>query len=573
MAWFKNLSIFKKIFFAFGTVCCLCIMLGIYTFATLRSITAKSVNVSEFSIPSLIDIGTVRAGVNAERRQTLEMLLCQTPSCTAEHSANRAKAISDYQNALKPMDTLIVGAEDREGFQKFLTAAKTYQDISDRGVALLAAGKTGEALDLLTSEATRTVLDDTIAAAEVGVQRHAKDGIASSEEVTHASNRATWINIVIMLLIVLFSAMIGMLLTRLIASPLQAVTTALEAMATKDLTANVEVSGTDEIGRLGLALNKSVASMRGVLKSVTHGVNTLSAAAEELSVRSTQTSGNTQTETSKINQIAAAAQEMTATIGEISHNAESAANAGRQSAETANTGGTVMQAAAETMEQVSTATNSVAEKMNSLAHRSEEIGKVVNVIQEISEQTNLLALNAAIEAARAGEHGRGFAVVAGEVRRLAERTKGATEEISGTIRSIQEETRQTLEVMTESRSAVETGRGETANAHANLKAIIESSRQVEDMIQLIATAATEQASASGEISESASSISHLAVENSQASVETAEACKGLSKLASDLESIVIQFHLEDEHQSGGTFAGRSQPALNPILRPANSQPV
>ena len=116
-----------------------------------------------------------------------------------------------------------------------------------------------------------------------------------------------------------------------------------------------------------------------------------------------------------------------------------------------------MQAAATTMEKIAAATSSVSEKMTSLAHRSEEIGKVVNVIQEISEQTNLLALNAAIEAARAGEHGRGFAVVAGEVRRLAERTKGATEEIAGTIRSIQEETRDTLEVMEESRTAVETG--------------------------------------------------------------------------------------------------------------------
>jgi methyl-accepting chemotaxis protein len=82
------------------------------------------------------------------------------------------------------------------------------------------------------------------------------------------------------------------------------------------------------------------------------------------------------------------------------------------------------------MEKISTATGTVSEKMASLAERSEEIGKVVSVIQEISEQTNLLALNAAIEAARAGEHGRGFAVVAGEVRRLAERTKSATEEIA-----------------------------------------------------------------------------------------------------------------------------------------------
>jgi len=169
---------------------------------------------------------------------------------------------------------------------------------------------------------------------------------------------------------------------------------------------------------------------------------------------------------------------MTATIGEISNNAESAATASRTSAETATRGGDVMQAAAHTMEKIAAATSSVSERMTSLSHRSEEIGNVVNVIQEISEQTNLLALNAAIEAARAGEHGRGFAVVAGEVRRLAERTKGATEEIAGTIRSIQEETRATLEVMNQSRSAVESGLSETSNARQSLEAIIASSQQV-----------------------------------------------------------------------------------------------
>ena len=94
-------------------------------------------------------------------------------------------------------------------------------------------------------------------------------------------------------------------------------------------------------------------------------------------------------------------------------------------------------------------------------------------------------------------------MVAGEVRRLAERTKGATEEIAGTIRSIQDETRETLQVMHESRTAVETGMGETAHARRSLEAIIESSKQVEHQIHLIATAATEQTAASGEISESA----------------------------------------------------------------------
>jgi methyl-accepting chemotaxis protein len=205
-----------------------------------------------------------------------------------------------------------------------------------------------------------------------------------------------------------------------------------------------------------------------------------------------------------------------------------------------------MQSTANTRQRIADTTNLVAGKMDLLANSSMEIGKVVNVIQEISEQTNLLALNAAIEAARAGEQGRGFAVVAGEVRRLAERTKGATEEISSTIRSIQDETQQTLTVMADSRAAVESGINETSHARNSLDQIIEASKEVERQIQMIAASATEQTAASNEISESAGHISGLATENSQSVLEIAEASRGLSSLANDLNGIIHQFNFDDK---------------------------
>jgi methyl-accepting chemotaxis protein len=570
MQWLRNLPTSRKFIVAFGIVCGMCIILGVYTYMTFGSIAGKNAVVSDNSFPSLILIGDIRDRINIERREDLELLLCQAAACTADHSAKRQKAIADYQEALKAIVPLLL-PEDRDSFQKFSAAIKQYQDFSDRGISLLAATKVGDALDLLSSDAVVASLNQALGMANIGFQNHAKMGVENASDATRSSTRAIWVGSGVTLLIVLFCAVIGGVLTQEIAPRLVEVLAAIESLAAKDMTAFVQATGTDEIGRVAEAFNASVASIRNVLVSVAQGAETLSAATTEMSARSVQTAGNANTQSSKTNQIAAAAQEMTATIGEISHNAESAASASRVSAETADQGGTVMQAAAVTMEKIAAATSTVAEKMTSLARRSEEIGKVVNVIQEISEQTNLLALNAAIEAARAGEHGRGFAVVAGEVRRLAERTKGATEEISGTIRSIQEETRETLQVMKESRTAVETGMGETSHARKSLVDIIESSKQVEHQIHLIATAATEQTAASGEISESAGQISQLSVENAQGAEEAVEALKNLASLASDLDGMIRQFRLEsNDKQAGGKFVGKSKQVVQAAFRAAHS---
>jgi methyl-accepting chemotaxis protein len=570
MHWLRNLPVSRKFLYAFGLVCGLCIALGIYTFFAFRNITANNATVSENSFPAMVDLANIRAAINTVRREDLHLLLCTTPACLADERTKRQAAVDAFNAAGKAYEPLISQADERALYQKVTTSFAQYLVGSDRVLSLMEATKTGDALDLLLSDSLRISLETALSAAQQSFDLSVKTGTQSSQSATSGSVRSTWINAGVTLLIVGLCALIGSVLTKVIAPRLVKVLTALEGLANKDLTVFVQATGTDEIGRVAEALDASVAAIREVMQAVAQSAETLAEATVGITARATESAGNAHIQSNKTNQIAAAAQEMTATIGEISHNAETAADASRISAETADQGGSVMQSAASTMERIATSTGTICEKMNSLSHRSLEIGKVVNVIQEISEQTNLLALNAAIEAARAGEHGRGFAVVAGEVRRLAERTKGATEEIAGTIRSIQEETEQTRDMLEKGRIEVEAGMGDTAHARQSLDLIIESSKQVEHQIHLIATAATEQTAASSEIAESAGQISQLSTETLQGAEEAAESLKNLASLASDLEGMIRQFRLSSGNQPGATFLATGQKAFQPTLRTAHS---
>lgn len=567
MSFFRNLPVARKFTLAFGIVCILVAIQGGSSLLGLYKVDKATTDLTDNALPSLKILVGIQYDIATVRRADFALSVCQDDACKSLYAEKRKQSLEGYDTAIKQYSEMIAYPGERELYESFTKSFSAYRAASDQAQALAAQGKNDDMRALLMTVSSRESFDTAIKGVHDDVELNFNGGLRSGQQSVQTNHLLRTSTIVLVLLSTLLSLFVGFMLTRFIAPPLKAATEALEKIAAKDLTVRVEEVGSDEIGRLTSALNTLVREMNTVLTTMARGAETLSAASAELSVRAVQSSGNAQTQSHQTNQIAASAQEMTATVGEISTNAEAAAAASQESAQTANESGVVMQSATSTMGQIVSSTATATEKMNSLARSSEEIGKVVTVIHEISEQTNLLALNAAIESARAGEHGRGFAVVANEVRRLAERTKQATEEIAVSIQKIQNETQETAQIMNSGLDDVHRGIEETSRAQRSLETVVQAAKNVQQMVNLIATASTEQTAASGEISQSANQISKLAQENAQAADETADACKDLTKLASDLDGILRQFTLESKSQNYRTAArvpalarGRELPA-------------
>ncbi len=366
----------------------------------------------------------------------------------------------------------------------------------------------------------------------------------ASEDVRSATSWTNGTILLSTLLAVLLGAVIAAFVGRRMANAVQALLARARAIAEGDLTGKEMVaSNDDELGELTSAINLMQENLRNMIESVANTTERVASASEEMSTTANQQAQGAETQRDQAQQVATALQEMAATVLQVSEHSNRASDAAREAADTARQGGMIVEQTLERMRAIAETVGTTAARVEDLGRSSDQIGEIIGVIDDIADQTNLLALNAAIEAARAGEQGRGFAVVADEVRKLAERTSKATKEIAQMIKGIQSETQSAVSAMQIGTQQVDQGVATTAQAGEALNEIIRMAEQVGDMVMHIATAATEQSSATDEVNLNIEQISRITQEAAAGAQQSAKACHELSTLALDLQNMVSRFKL------------------------------
>ena len=314
------------------------------------------------------------------------------------------------------------------------------------------------------------------------------------------------------------------------------------SLAEGDLTVKATVTE-DMTGAIADSINFAVEQLRSLVQTITDTSVQVASSAQETQATAMHLAEAAEHQAQEINSASDRISEIAASIDQVSRNSAESADVAQRSVQIATKGAGVVRQTIAGMDSIRDQIQETSKRIKRLGESSQEIGSIVELINDISEQTNILALNAAIQAASAGEAGRGFAVVADEVQRLAERASNATKRIETLVQTIQSDTNEAVSSMEQTTSEVVAGARLAEDAGTALGEIEKVSSDLSGLIQGISSAAKQQSSAASNITQTMNTIQSITAQTSQGASQTAQSIGNLAQLAADLRRSVADFKL------------------------------
>ena len=559
------MSVAKKIVLSIGF---LVVMFAAYGFYANHASSVLNHNtVSVFSWAHVLNVGGQVQSLTAEGRE-FELMRISAPN---EEERQRAaglisqltpqlnKAYEEYEKAIQeaPFQNEPDRTQKLARLEKLKQERKNYAAARQHATVLLAFNEQADVYKRMTDILEEDKADSV---------RLARAEMAYSEDVFSG----VWMTTIIALtVVVILSIIILVLLLKSIKNSVDTILDGARHIASGDLRSKIMLDGDDEFAHIAHQFNTMVESMQKMIRKIKTTATDVAGSSEELTANANQSAQVTQNVAQSITEVAEAAEKQLQiidtsrmTVQEFQRGLEEAITNQRRAreqtqatAEKAAEGNAFVQTTVEQMNSIARTVQQTGDIVSKLGERSKEIGNIVEIISSISGQTNLLALNAAIEAARAGEHGRGFAVVAEEVRKLAEESQNASQQISELIRSIQEETDRAVASMEEGLREAETGKenvtatGETFSLILSMVEDVKTasfavSKRVlelrENMNSIIEGMGAVDTSAKGIGSES-QNVSAATEEQAAGMEEIASSSRSLADMATDLQSETDKF--------------------------------
>ncbi|MBC3957787.1 methyl-accepting chemotaxis protein [Pseudomonas sp. DOAB1067] len=538
----RNMNIAPRAFLGFAMIGALMLILGVFALSQMSKIRGATEVLADNNVPAIKSLDRFAEVSIRLRVLSYRLLVNREPDVqqkTIELLAMRNKQINDAQAIY---ERLISDSNERALYNQYVQLLGEYRELESRMKTLTLADKVKELQDLLNNEMLsnsdqmNVVLSKLVEINTVQLTQVKKQ---AADEYASAFNLVIGLLVAATLLTIVFAWMLIQSITR----PIAAALSAAETIAQGNLTHPIKVDGTDEAGRLLLAMKTMQDKLRDTLQRISGSATQLASAAEELNAVTDESARGLVQQNNEIEQAATAVNEMTSAVEEVARNATSTSEASRNATASAGDGRDLVLETVGAIERMSTDVQATAELIGNLANESRDIGKVLDVIRGLADQTNLLALNAAIEAARAGEAGRGFAVVADEVRALAHRTQQSTSEIERMIGSIQGGTEQAVSSMRNSTERAESTLNIAKGAGLALDTINTAVEEINERNLVIASAAEEQAQVAREVDRNLVNIRDLSAQSTTGANQTSAASTELSRLAVDLNSMVGRFSL------------------------------